>query len=265
MSSARRLPVGLLPAAGRGTRLHPYRAPKELLPLALRSERSPDEVVPTPVCMFALRALRRAGVERCVVAISDGKQDLIRTLGDGGDQGLSLAYLHQAEPRGLTDVVRRAAPWLGDHDVVFAMPDTVFFPEDGLAILHRQLVDTGADIMLGLFHADEPERLGAVHIDGRNTVLEIHDKPGHRQWPWCWGVLAWSVRFTRFCAQWEEARGAGSEGVLGHAMEAARRAGLVVRAHCFTEGLFHDVGTPAGLGAAMRALVARGVIFGTST
>lgn len=258
-------PMGLIPAAGAGLRMRPYRAPKELLPLLLRHPAYPQAAQPTPVCMFSLRAVRAAGAAGCVVAISDGKQEVMRSLAGGQELSLPLAYVHQDEPRGLPDVVRSCEMWLGGRDVVFAMPDTVFLPEDALATLHRARVETGVDVMMGLFRAGEPERLGAVELDAHGAVVHIHDKPGHRQWPWCWGVLAWSDAFTRYCCGWEESRRKTRptvEGVLGHVMEAARQDGMRVGAHCFQDGVFLDVGTPQGLAQAIEALGARGLLYG---
>jgi glucose-1-phosphate thymidylyltransferase len=250
--------VGLLPAAGRGIRLRPYRSPKELFPLLLRGEQ--DVPIPAPVCHFSLEAMRIAAVDRCVVVVSDEKHELVRVLGDGHDAGVSLGYIVQREPRGLTHVVRIARPWIEGADVLFALPDTVLFPRDALAVLHATRVRAGADLALGVFPTEEPERLAPVEIqDGR--VIAIHDKPAVAPARNTWGVLSWSPRFTELCAAWDEARVEGSEGVLSHAMEAARRAGLEVVASVFADGVFRDVGTPEGLASTMRVLIDRGLVF----
>ena len=63
--------MGIMPAAGRGSRLWPYRYPKELFPVALVPEEGGGGVRPWPVCMYSLEAMKQAGVERCVVVVSD--------------------------------------------------------------------------------------------------------------------------------------------------------------------------------------------------
>lgn len=257
--------VGLLPAAGRGTRLEPYRSPKELLPLMLRHGPDGTEAIPTPVCHLVLRSMRQAGAQRCVVVISNDKQEIPRTLGSGAEVGLTLAYVHQAEPRGLTDVVRCAQPWLEGADVVFGMPDTVVLPDDAVQRLHQRRLEQGADVMLGVFPTDEPERLAPVDVAEGGHVRGVHDKPGHRRWLNTWGVLAWGPAFTSFCCEWERERaaaGRGHEGVISHAMEAARGAGLCVRALEFPAGVFVDLGTPRGLAASLRVLARRGLLAG---
>lgn len=255
--------VGLLPAAGKGIRLRPYRSPKELFPLLLRGEQ-PDVAVPAPVCHFSLDAMRLAGVDRCIAVISEEKGELVRVLSDGADAGVNLGYIVQREPRGLTDVVRTARPWLAGADVLFALPDTVLFPREALAEIHRARVEAGADLALAVFPTDEPERLAPVELDGDGRVTAIHDKPAVAPVNNTWGALSWSARFTDFCADWDERRTAASEGILGHAMEAARQAGFGVVARVFEEGVFRDVGTPEGLAAAVRLLTERGLVYSSS-
>lgn len=253
--------VGLLPAAGQAMRLRPYRSPKELFPLLLKEDGDPDRALPAPVCRFSLDALRAAEADRCFVVISDEKGELVRVLGDGEELGVPIAYVVQREPLGLTHVVRCAAGWLGDADVLFALPDTVIFPTDALQRLHAHRIEAGADLALGVFPTDEPTRLAPVEIDG-GVVKRIHDKPKVAPVNNTWGVLSWSARFTKFCADWDENRG-DAPGILSDAMEAARLDGMPVTALEFSDGVFRDVGTPEGLASTMRLLSDRGLVFGT--
>jgi len=252
--------VGLLPAAGKGVRLRPFRSPKELFPLLLRGE-AEDVAIPAPVCSFAIEAMRIAGVDRCLAVISDEKFELVRVLGDGANLGVNLGYIVQTEAKGLTHVVRIARPWLLGADVLFALPDTVLFPREALAELHQARIAAKADLALGVFPTTEPERLAPIEIDANGRVLAIHDKPKVAPANNTWGVLSWSPRFTDFCAEWDERRSPTTEGVLSHAMEAARVAGFPVIARQFADGVFRDVGTPEGLASTMRLLMERGLVF----
>jgi glucose-1-phosphate thymidylyltransferase len=270
-----RPPVGLLPAAGRGLRFGDSGYAKELFPLLFEGATDAD-LAPRPICELALRAMRAAGAERCVMVISRDKLEVVRVLGDGRAVGMSLGYVVQREPLGLPDVVRCARSWLAgaadgsDADVVFAMPDTVFLPQSAVADVHAHRLQAGADLALGVFPVNEPERLGPVELGPHGTVVAIHDKPGVTSHRNTWGVASWNARFTEFCCAWEETRvreaaaapagGRGREGVLGHVFEAALRAGLRVTALHFPEGRFLDIGTPLGLRAALGALATDGVL-----
>ncbi|HET8645820.1 MAG TPA: sugar phosphate nucleotidyltransferase, partial [Vicinamibacteria bacterium] len=120
---------------------------------------------------------------------------------------------------------------------------------------------TGADLALGVFPVDEPERLGPVEMDADGRVRRIHDKPPGREWMNSWAVASWSPRFTRFCSEWDARRPpGGAEPALGHVFEAARADGLAVVAVSFDSGRFLDIGTPQGLRSALRALTDRGIL-----
>lgn len=255
-------PVGFLPAAGRGMRFGSSRYIKELFPLLFTAESEGRILEPRPLCELALRSIRGAGAERCVVMVSPDKWDVLRVLGHGEGLSLSLAYLVQPEPRGLPDAVRCARPWIGDSDVLFAMPDTIVLPADSMRQVWQKRVSTGADLVLGVFPADEPERLGPVEMAPDGSVLRILDKPGHREQMTTWGVACWSAAFTDFCIEWGAARersGAG-EPAIGHAFEAARQAGMKVEACAFQGGVYLDIGTPHGLRDALRAVAEHGFL-----
>jgi dTDP-glucose pyrophosphorylase len=255
--------IGLLPMAGRGSRLWPYRYPKELFPVALVPAADQAGVNPWPVCQFAIDAIRRAGADRCVAVVSDEKYEVLRVLGDGSEAGLPLCYVHQRDALGLPHVVRCARPWLGGADVLLALPDTVVLPGDALARLHQARLRDGMDLMLGVLPTPESGRLGPVELDARGGVVRILDKPGDNRFGNTWAILSWSSVFTEFCCRWEEARArqGRAEAALGHAMEAARADGMRVGAVAFAEGMFADIGTPRGLADTVQQLVARGLTF----
>lgn len=263
MSGARAVPlVGLLPAAGRGVRFGASGYIKELFPLLFTSGAEDRILEPRPLCEMALRAIRAAGAERCLVLVSPEKMEILRVLGAGAGVDLALAYMVQPEPRGLPHAVRCAWPWLGTADVVFAMPDTIVLPTDALRRVHEFRLRTGADLTLGVFPVEEPERFGPVEVAPDGTILRILDKPPHREVKTVWGVCAWAESFTRFCAGWDAVaeRERPAERVLGNAFEAARKAGLVVNACALEDGVYLDIGTPRGLREALRSLIERGVL-----
>ena len=163
---------------------------------------------------------------------------------------------------GLPDAIRCAAPWLGDSDVVFAMPDTVVLPPDALARVHARRLATGADLVLGVFFVDHPEALGPVVVGADGHVESVEDKPARPAARNSWAIASWSARFTAVAVAWDGEREGRPERVLGHAFEAARQGGLDVRALVFDglDAAFLDIGTPRGLRAALRRLAEVGVI-----
>jgi glucose-1-phosphate thymidylyltransferase len=248
--------VGLLPAAGRGSRYSGGTAIKELHPVPLIGPAPGGPPPARPVCELALEAIIGAGAEDCAIVISPDKLEIPRVLGTGPRHGVALSYFVQPEPFGVPNAVREVAAWLGARDVVLAFPDTVHFPTDALAQLHRRRLADGKEIMLGVFPVSMPEALGPVEFAGDRTVLRVHDKPRDPPVKNSWGLASWSARFTAFCAAWDEreARCNPGERALGHAFEAARQAGFRIGAQFFADGAFGDIGTAEGLSQSLAIL-----------
>jgi glucose-1-phosphate thymidylyltransferase len=238
-------PVALIPAAGRGTRFAAGYI-KELYPVP--SGRSDDgDMQLRPIADFALRAVAKAGADSAVLLISPEKTEIVQVLGAGSAVGMAIAYVVQPEPLGLPEGVRRARPWLEQRGVIMALPDTVIFPQNAAEIIEASRRESGADLMLGVFPTDEPERLGPVDLGIDGTVRRILEKPSASDLRNSWGIASWSPTFTKFCCEWDQNRASVGEGAIGEAFEAARRAGLAVRGVYFAEGQILDIGTPRGL------------------
>jgi glucose-1-phosphate thymidylyltransferase len=232
--------IGLIPAAGRGNRFSGV-GPKELASL--------DEPHGPPVCHVALDAMRRAGVERVVVVVSPEKP-LIREVLGPRVNGLDLTYVVQPKPRGLPDAVRCAIGETKGHDVLFAMPDTVFVPHDGLSRLVAEHRRTAADVTLGVFPTDVPTQLAPVELDAAGRVTALYDKPAATSLGNTWGLVVWSPRFSVFCAEFAERREDRRESTLTDAIDRARAEAWPVRALSFADGAFCDAGTVEGLARA---------------
>jgi len=151
-------------------------------------------------------------------------------------------------PRGLADALDATFAWVRDRDVCLVLPDTLVAPDDALARVKAELDASRADLVLGVFPTDHPELLGPVRIADDGRVLDVLDKPARTDVRNTWGMAAWSPRFT---ALLHEAVGAEPEVVLGAVFDRAVKTGLHVRAVAFADGRFVDVGTPAGLAAAL--------------
>jgi glucose-1-phosphate thymidylyltransferase len=247
--------VGVLPAAGRGSRLAPLRYPKELLPITYEVAPGGDGagVRARAVAEYALAAIARADAERVLLVVAPWKLDVLNYFGDGSHVGLQIGYLYQEEARGLPYALDLARSWTrGDH-VIFAMPDTITTPWDALARLRERYTETGADLALAVFPAAEPERLGPVLLDGER-VLRVLDKPADPPAANTWGAAIWSDAFADLLhdglAQRPDGGSAGDHGpepVIGHFFDLAVRRGLKVIGVSFAEGSFEDAGTRVGI------------------
>jgi glucose-1-phosphate thymidylyltransferase len=241
--------IGIIPAAGLGTRLLPLAYPKELLPITY-SDRD-GNIVPRPVLQASLDQMRLARVAQCVIVIAEWKLELVRVFGDGAATGVSLAYVVRDTPRGLADAIAAARPWLGEHDVCLALPDTLIAPDDALARVRAEREASNADLVLGVFPTDHPEQLGPVRVSPAGQVVEVLDKPAVTDVRNTWGIALWSPRFTALLAREVAAAPQDAKPVLGNLFQLAIESGMSVRAVSFDDGHFIDVGTSAGLAEAL--------------
>ncbi len=248
-------PLGIVPAAGGGSRLWPYRAAKELIQIgyetvAADGEGGAGRLVPKAAIDHTLDAMRRGGVHSSFVVLSPVKWEVFRYLGSGGQRGMQVAYLCQEEPRGMPHALDLAHPFVGDRTVCMGMPDTLLAPRDCFARLLAFHEKRDADLSLGLFPVADPRAFAPVVLDpGTGRVVDIVDKPEVPPVATVWGIAAWSPAFGDLLHEFVRKAGAGApgEGLLSEAFLQAAQCGLQVYGLPFDTGEYHDIGTPAGL------------------
>jgi glucose-1-phosphate thymidylyltransferase len=235
---------GIVPAAGVGSRIQPLAFSKELLPIGSRLEDGIER--PRAVSEYLLDRMIEAGADRVCFVISPGKSDIVEYFG-GAFGPAHVCYVVQPKPAGLCDAIFRTLPFIdaGEHAVV-GLPDTVWFPADGL----RRLGDGPLSFLL--FPVDRPELFDAVVMDGNEGVVEIRVKrndPGSR---WIWGAFKVSGRTLRELHDLWLERGRRDE-YLGTLVSAWIEAGGRARGVPAGEA-YVDVGTVNGYREAQRIL-----------
>lgn len=172
---------GIVPAAGAGSRIQPLAFSKELLPVGSRLEGGVER--PRAVSEYLVERMLRAGATKICFVVSPGKTDILQYYG-GSIGAAHVAYVIQPRPAGLCDAVFRALPFIApDEEVIVGLPDTIWFPTDGLSAL-----PTGVLAFL-LFHVERPELFDAVVTDAAGAVEEIQVKQPAPRSPWVWGAF----------------------------------------------------------------------------
>jgi glucose-1-phosphate thymidylyltransferase len=171
---------GIIPAAGLGSRIQPLAFSKELLPVGSRRDGAHER--PRAVSEYLVERMVLAGATRICFVISRGKSDIVEYYGaHAGDA--AACYVVQPEPSGLCDAIFRALPLIRpDEEVFVGLPDTVWFPREGLCALP----DGGLSFLL--FPVERPELFDAVVCDGE-AVLEIQVKQPAPSSRWIWGAF----------------------------------------------------------------------------
>lgn len=170
---------GVIPAAGQGSRIQPLAFSKELLPVGSRGSDGGER--PRAVSEYLLDRMV-AGVDKICFVISPGKSDILEYYSDRYE-GAAISNVVQPEASGLCDAIFKAAPFTGSETVVVGLPDTIWFPDNGLTLLPED------ELAFLLFPVAQPEFFDAVVVDGDNQVEEIQVKFADPDTHWVWGAF----------------------------------------------------------------------------
>jgi glucose-1-phosphate thymidylyltransferase len=238
---------GIIPAAGKGSRIQPLAFSKELLPM--RGDLQGDLRRPRAVSDYLMERFALAGANRICIVISSDKADILEYYG-GAAWSASICYTVQPNPEGLCDAIFRALLVIDpDSPVVIGLPDTIWFPADAL----RQLPDDRFSFLL--FPVANPQFFDSVEFTPEGRVTAIRVKQADALSPWIWGAFKMPGSTLRELFELWTRRGRRDEyiGTLVNAWIEEGREAWGVRAGVS----YFDVGTMDGYLDAIRNLAER--------
>ena len=157
--------IGVVPAAGEGTRLRPLTAdrPKGMV-----------EVAGQPLLSHVFETLRASGVEELVVVVGYRAGAIVEHFGDAFE-GLPITYVHQRDQHGLGHAVLQATPHVDGPFVVLNGDNVV--AGDLRGPIAAQARD-GVGAVLGVERVDREtaRETGVVTAEG-GQVTDIVEKP----------------------------------------------------------------------------------------
>lgn len=172
---------GIVPAAGIGSRIQPLAFSKELLPVGSRFDGETER--PRAVSEYLVERMITGGATKLCFVVSPGKSDIMEYYG-GSVGEAHVCYTVQSRPAGLCDAVFRAAPLVQAEEVVMVgLPDTIWFPADGLLSLPNDVLS------FLLFPVEQPELFDAVVTDDSGCVIRIQVKERAPATRWVWGAF----------------------------------------------------------------------------
>src|SRR3954453_3276235 len=104
---------GIIPAAGRGSRIQPLAFSKELLPVGSRTQSGVER--PCAVSEYLVERMIIGGATRICFVISPGKSDIMEYFG-AIYGAIPIAYVVQPRPVGLCDAVFCASPIIDQNE-----------------------------------------------------------------------------------------------------------------------------------------------------
>lgn len=235
---------GVIPAAGAGSRIQPLAFSKELLPTGSRFDGQTER--PRAVSEYLVERMLAAGATKICFVIAPGKSDILEYYG-GKFSSAAIAYVVQPQPAGLCDAMFRALPLIHrDERVLFGLPDTIWFPENGFCALSDD------QLSFLLFQVARPELFDAVVTDGIGRVKEIQVKQSKLRTCWVWGAFKMpATTFTELHDLWCARQ--GKDEYFGTLVNAWLTAGGQARGVYAGES-YVDVGTLHGYREAMNLL-----------
>jgi glucose-1-phosphate thymidylyltransferase len=187
---------GIVPAAGRGSRIQPLAFSKELLPVGSRMDGGRER--PCAVSEYLVERMILGGADKICFVISPGKSDIMEYFG-AGYYSTPIAYTVQPHPSGLCDAIFQASPLIAAEErVIIGLPDTVWFPETALS----EVPDHTLTFLL--FPVERPEFFDAVVLEQDGSVREIQVKQQRAASNWIWGAFKMPGRvFHELAALWQ--------------------------------------------------------------
>lgn len=247
--------VGLIPAAGLAKRISPLPGSKELFPIGFHEVTANGQslIRPKVVSTYLLDSMFNAGAKKVWMVLGKGKWDIMNYYGDGSAFGGHISYLMMEHQWGMPYTLDQASPWLGNETVLLGMPDTIFRPGNAFKQILGKHHESGADVTLGIFPTDQPQRLCPVVLDADDNVVELTDKPAQSDIMNTWGCACWSSKFTRFMHEYLASTSKSTtEVVLASVFQAAMQDGLSFKGTFFEDGEYIDIGTPDELVVTVR-------------
>ena len=169
--------MGVILAAGKGTRMQPFSAqyPKPILP-----------VLGKPLLVHQIESMAALGIRDIVVVIGHLGHEVVRALGDGSEYGVQIEYVEQEQTLGIAHAVSRLEPHV-DRPFFLFLGD-IFFEfnqEAGLeSMVARLQSDRSTAGVLAVRREPDREAIKRNFIviaDETDRVTRVIEKPQHPQ------------------------------------------------------------------------------------
>jgi len=171
---------GLIPAAGKGTRLEPItRAiPKELLMVGDKA-----------IIEYVIDAMKQVGIRDITIVVGWKKHALLDYLGSGERLGINLTYVVQEESTGLAKAVSAGKHTIIDGQFMVVLGDDFFYPKNFLQDILEFHNQKNADATVGVVEVTDPTRHGMIKPGEENRIIDLVEKPSKNDSPSNLGII----------------------------------------------------------------------------
>jgi dTDP-glucose pyrophosphorylase len=167
--------IGLIPAAGSGTRMMPFTKamPKELFHIQRKAVI--DHVIET--------LHEHAKIDKIFVVVGSHKGAIIDHVGDGSRQNkgkLKVAYLFQEERKGLAHAIYQAKQFINEDFMVHA-GDSFIYPKEEIKEAISEFYEENPFAVVLAKEVDDPTKYGILKVDKKGYLVEAIEKPTMEQ------------------------------------------------------------------------------------
>lgn len=157
---------GILLHGGHGTRLRPltHTGPKQLLPIANK-----------PMSEYCIDSLREAGITEIAIIIGGlGSNKVQEYYGTGKEFGVSITYVKQDQPKGISHAIRMCKEFVGNDKFVVFLGDNII--QKSIFDFVKDFNNSDADASVLLCEVDNPSRFGIAIVENKQ-IKKIIEKP----------------------------------------------------------------------------------------
>lgn len=241
--------VGIIPAAGYATRLHPIPCSKEVLPIGIEQWGDKPYKRPKVAIQYVLESMRAANITKTYIVIRDYKWDIPAFLGDGKMMNMDIAYLMMGLPYGAPFSVNQAYPFIASSIVALGYPDIIFQPQTVYKTMIEKLDNENADVVLGLFPATNPRKMDMIEFDQNDKITRFVIKPQKTKLQYTYINAVWTPVFSKYINEYLNIKcqdidtEKGIEYYIGDIFQAYINDGNDIEYSVINGGSYIDIGT----------------------
>lgn len=242
--------IGMFPAGGRATRLGSINCSKEIIPVMAKNNKT------IPVGQFLIDAYENVKVDEIIIITRKEKTD-IRGHFSNTSLHKKFRYIDLQRHWGTPFTLDDAWPYTRDHIIALGFPDIILQPENVFRQLKDKMIHSQADVVLGLFTTNTPQKADMVNSSNTGRVINLEIKPSKTTLTQTWVTAICQPSFTRFMHEFLENEETlfrrnpeRREPFVGTVINAAIDKGFHVDSHQVEGGKCLDIGTPDDLARA---------------
>ena len=162
--------VGVILAAGKGTRMEPFssRHPKPLLPICNK-----------PVIQYQIEQMQKIGIKEITIVIGHLGYEICSFLGDGNQYGVTLKYIEQGETLGIAHALGQIEPHISSPFFLF-LGDIFLVLKKDLSSMVDIFLNNNTTAVLSVMKETNQEIIRksfAVMTNDDGTVKRVIEKP----------------------------------------------------------------------------------------